>query len=166
MVFIFVMTGLLLGLVVFNHLGWPRVRPGRPIRARVTSLLIPARNEEGCIQAALESALAQGEAVREILVYDDHSTDGTPDQVRALMRSSPIIRMISTETLPDGWSGKSFACSRLAAAAQGEWLVFLDADARLLPGAVEAMLEEARQEEQLFYPAGPVLHCMASGRTC
>jgi glycosyltransferase involved in cell wall biosynthesis len=151
------LSALALGLVVINHVGWPRIAPGRARHPGTVSILIPARNEERCIREALDSALQQGEAVREILVYDDHSTDGTAKVITETMKTSSLVRLVAAESLSEGWSGKSFACSRLSAAAQGEWLLFLDADARLLPGAVDGMLGEAHRRKATFLSSWPGL---------
>jgi hypothetical protein len=64
--------------------------------------------------------------------------------------------------LPAGWGGKNFACARLAAAAQGRWLLFLDADARLEANAVARMLGEAQRRGATFLSCWPQLE-MHSG---
>jgi len=53
-------------------------------------------------------------------------------------------RVLAGRPLEDGWGGKCFACHQLAEAAQGEWLLFLDADTRLAPDAVARALAAAR----------------------
>ena len=134
----------LLALSVWNALAWPA--PGRPTTQEegVVSVLIPARNEELSIEACIESILIQGAAVCEILVYDDHSTDGTGECVATMQTQDPRVRVLPPINLPDGWCGKNFACARLAAAARGEWLLFLDADARLQDGAIARMVHEVK----------------------
>ncbi|MBK7600406.1 MAG: glycosyltransferase [Acidobacteria bacterium] len=64
-------------MALFNAVGWPKPRQADRTQTGVVSILIPARNEEKNLAACLDSILKQGEVVLEIIVYDDHSTDGT-----------------------------------------------------------------------------------------
>ncbi|HZH29593.1 MAG TPA: glycosyltransferase [Pyrinomonadaceae bacterium] len=137
----------LLGVALWNALAWPRVAAGASAatgRARV-SILIPARDEETNLAACLDAALAQEDAgtICEVLIYDDHSTDRTPAVIKHYATLDARVKSVPSAPLPDGWCGKTFACAQLAAAARGEWLLFLDADARLCAGAATRMLAEA-----------------------
>jgi len=78
-------------LVAFNVLLWPRVRPAAAVEMEPVSVLIPARNEEKNLPACLEAALAQP-GVAEVLVYDDHSIDGTAAAVARYARRDPRVR--------------------------------------------------------------------------
>jgi glycosyltransferase involved in cell wall biosynthesis len=121
------------------------------------SILIPARDEAANIEPCLDAALAQGRSIREVLVYDDRSSDGTATIVNRLAASNPRVRVIEGRELPDGWCGKNHACARLAEAAQGEWLLFLDADARLDPRALPRLLAEARTRHVTLMSPWPAL---------
>lgn len=128
-----------LGLAAYNLLTWARPRPGGE-RPRVSvAVLVPARNEERSLGAALESILRQP-AVTEVLVCDDGSTDRTPDIVRSFAASDPRVRLVTGSPLPEGWVGKPFACHQLAREAKAEVLCFLDADVRVRDGAFEALV--------------------------
>ncbi|WP_182200606.1 glycosyltransferase [Paraliobacillus salinarum] len=120
------------------------VRPLERIKQAPTknrlSVLIPARNEEANIEACLTSVLSQTQAPYEVIVLNDHSTDNTAQMVEALAVKHKEIRLLEGDTLPSGWMGKSFACQQLADHAEGDWFLFLDADARLEPQAVESLL--------------------------
>lgn len=157
---IFIISVLLLALMLYNMRGWPRIAPLPEALADSVSVLIPARNEEANIGAAVEAALAQFAAVLEVLVYDDHSTDRTAETVRALGTRDNRVRLVPPQPLPDGWCGKPFACSRLAAEARGSWLLFLDADTILKPGAVAGLVTEAARRGLTFLSGWPglVLH--------
>ncbi|MCD1261025.1 glycosyltransferase [Paenibacillus athensensis] len=100
------------------------------------SVLIPARNEARNIAACLRSVLAQSETPLEVIVLDDRSEDGTAELAAAFLQAHPQLRVIRGEEPPPGWTGKAFACHQLAQAARAPWLFFLDADARLEPGAL------------------------------
>lgn len=144
-------------LVIINAIAWPRVGRGGSLRDGTVSILIPARNEAEHIGAAVAAALAQGAVVAEVLVYDDHSTDGTAERARAAAGGDPRLRVLAPEPLPPGWCGKPFACARLAAAARGEWLLFLDADTRPQPEAAARLVAEAERRGCTLLSAWPGL---------
>ncbi len=101
------------------------------------SVLIPARNEAATIGTAVEAALASRGLDLEVIVLDDHSTDGTAAAVEAIARRDPRLRLESAPPLPPGWAGKQHACHVLAGLARFPVLLFQDADVRLAPQAVE-----------------------------
>ena len=125
------------GLVGLNLLTWTRGRPGA-LDGRL-SVLIPARDEvaqiEGCVRAALQGGLP----VHELIVCDDGSTDGTTELLARLKGELPQLRVISGAPLPPGWVGKVHAMHQLAAAAEGELLLFLDADVRVAAGGLQRL---------------------------
>ncbi len=110
------------------------------------SVLIPARNEEARIAAAVEAALAQQGVDFELLVLDDHSTDRTAELVETYARRNPRVRLELAPTLPAGWCGKQHACWTLAQRAQHPWLLFVDADVRLAPEAAVRLVRFALQQ--------------------
>jgi glycosyltransferase involved in cell wall biosynthesis len=71
----------------------------------------------------------------EVVVVDDGSIDGTPDLVARLVAEDPRVR---AERLPEN-QGVSVARNHALTLARGTWLGFLDADDRLLPGAIAAL---------------------------
>jgi glycosyltransferase involved in cell wall biosynthesis len=119
------------------------------------SILIPARNEERTIAECLKSACLQGNLVREILVYDDQSTDSTAVIVQSWMERDKRIKLIHGVALPQSWYGKPHACYRLAEHARGEWLLFIDADVRLHKHAVSKLLATALNYRCSFLSAWP-----------
>lgn len=90
------------------------------------SVLVPARDEVQTIGPCVQSLLAQEYPDFEMVVLDDGSCDGT-DRVLAGIDDARL-RVLTGRTLPDGWTGKTWACSQLAAAATGALLFFTDAD--------------------------------------
>ena len=116
--------------------------PGGRDDSATVSILIPARDEEVNITAAIDSALANPSA--EVLVLDDHSSDRTYDIVAEIAAREPRVRLLRGEPLPHGWMGKNFACAQLAAAAGNPLLLFIDADVRLAPHAAAALAHALR----------------------
>lgn len=124
---------------IVNALVFPRLRAqSAPTPYPRISLLIPARNEATVIGQTVCHLLRQSYPDFEIVVLDDHSTDGTAEAVRLAGQGDPRLRVLAGQPLPPGWLGKNWACHQLAAAASGEWLVFTDADVRWMPGALAA----------------------------
>lgn len=101
-----------------------------PAPAPFISVLIPARNEEKRIRPCLGTLVDSNYPHLEILVLDDHSSDGTADLVQKRAQGDSRIRLLAGQELPSGWTGKAWACHQLAQAAKGEFLVFVDADTR------------------------------------
>lgn len=153
----FILTSLFFFVALFNAVGWPKPRQADRTQTGVVSILIPARNEEKNLAACLDSILKQGEIVREIIVYDDHSTDGTASIVSHYKGIDGRIRLARTLPLESGWCGKNFACSRLAAEAEGDWLLFVDADTSLLQGAASRMVNEMQKRRLKLLSCWPGL---------
>lgn len=142
-------------IVISNCLFWPQVRDSVIGYPGLVSVLIPARNEEKNIAACLESVSNQGAVVKEILVYDDFSTDNTNRIVKKYAAKNSRVALVDAVSLPIGWCGKNFACAQLAKSAQGEWLLFLDADSRLASNAINRMLAEVKKRQVTFLSCWP-----------
>jgi glycosyltransferase involved in cell wall biosynthesis len=144
----------------------PPVPPSGELRPRV-SVLIPARNEERSIRAAVEAVLASAGVELEVIVLDDHSDDSTAPIVRQLAATNSRVRLLDGPELPDGWCGKQYACCNLAKKASFDLLLFLDADVRVAPAGlarIVAFLEVA----DIVPPSSQILiirHRDASGPT-
>ena len=104
------------------------------------SLLIPARNEEQNITNCLVHLINQDYQNTEIIVLDDASNDRTVEFVQKMQRQYPKIKLLQGRSLPDGWTGKNWACHQLSKVASGEILVFIDADTVHSPIAVDRTL--------------------------
>ena len=106
------------------------------------SILIPARNEEASIAAAVEAALASEAVEIEVIVLDDHSDDRTAEIVRTIAAKDARVRLESAPALPAGWCGKQHACATLGRLATHPLLLFQDADVRLAPAGVARLVAE------------------------
>src|SRR5690606_33681105 len=94
----------------------------------LVSVLIPARHEAERIGACLAGLARQRYPHFEVIVVDDHSTDATAEVVRSFAGQLAALRIIEGAPLPNDWLGKPWACWQAAQQANGEWLLFLDAD--------------------------------------
>jgi glycosyltransferase involved in cell wall biosynthesis len=99
------------------------------------SIVIPCYNQGRFLSEAIASAAAQREFVSEIVVVDDGSTDETS----AVAKRDGSLRYVRQER-----RGLSEARNSGWRASSGDYVVFLDADDRLLPGAAAAGLETFR----------------------
>jgi chlorobactene glucosyltransferase len=100
------------------------------------SVLIPARNEATSIGACLDGLTRQEYPHYEVIVLDDNSDDETGSIVRLWSNVDARIRLAQGSPLPPGWVGKNYACQQLARAAQGDVLLFVDADTTHGPGSI------------------------------
>lgn len=97
------------------------------------SVIIPARDEAAALPGLLEALSSLDPPPFEVIVVDDRSADATAELARA-----GGARLVHSDGPPPGWTGKNRACQLGAQAAQGEMLLFLDADVR--PGGAAALL--------------------------
>ena len=115
------------------------------------SVIVPARNEEACLEACLESLAAQTQVSFEIIVVDDGSTDRT----REIAKSFAGVRVVEPAPLPPGWTGKNNALVAGAKKARGEWLLFTDADTVHRAGSLARSLEEAQRQKAALLSYSP-----------
>jgi len=113
----------------------------RPRSAASVTVIVPARDEERDVAETLRRLAAQDHPDLQVVAVDDESRDGT----RAAMAAVPGVEVVAGAPLAPGWTGKPWACAQGVARARGEWLLFLDADVALAPGAVSAALALAEE---------------------
>lgn len=101
------------------------------------SIVVPMYNRARFVGRAIRSCLEQGFTDFEVVVVDDGSSDGSPDVVRSV--PDRRVRLVCH----DQNQGRCPSRNTGMAAARGEWLVFLDSDDELLPGALSRIRERA-----------------------
>lgn len=126
-------------LAVFRRLA-PAAPPARWPRV---SVVIPARNEERDLEAALRSHRDGGYPDLEVVVVDDRSSDRTGEIARRFAAEDPRFRAVAGAEPPAGWLGKPHALREGARAASGEWLLFADADVVYAPGVLARAVAHA-----------------------
>lgn len=99
------------------------------------AIIIPAYNAAAYLAEAIESALGQTRAAAAIIVVDDGSTDGTAEICAGYGDAIIPVRQEN--------AGVSVARNHGASLVSADWLLFLDADDRLLPEALELLLRAA-----------------------
>lgn len=115
------------------------------------SVVVAARNEERHIEQALRSLAAQTHHNLEIIVVNDRSTDQTGAIIERLAGEyGGRIKPVTVEELPEGWLGKCHALQTGADAAQGDYILFADADVEFAPDVLVrahayALAEQADQ---------------------
>lgn len=126
----------------------PVLLPGSaaPASAPLISVVLPARNEAANIERCVRSLLAQSYPNLEIVVVDDSSTDATPQILARLAATDARLHVVRNSGLPRGWTGKNHAVHIGAKHAHGDWLLFVDADVTLQPGALSAAYLVAKQQ--------------------
>jgi glycosyltransferase involved in cell wall biosynthesis len=137
----------------------PRGRAGRRQRATtmddeqthvdgnspLVTVVIPCYNQAHYLGEAIESVLSQSYRNFEIIVVDDGSTDNTSE----VASHYEEVRLVRQEN-----RGLAGARNSGLAEAEGEYLVFLDADDRLLPRALEVNITELAARPQCALVAG------------
>lgn len=111
----------------------------------LVSVLVPARNEERGIGAAVRSLRALDYDRVEVIVIDDQSDDDTRRAAREAAGDDPRVTVVEGTPLPEGWVGKPWACWQGVIRARGEWLLFTDADVVHAPDSLGRTLAMAER---------------------
>ena len=116
----------------------------RPPDSKLPSVTVavPSRNEDAQMAGCLDAILASNYPKLEVIVFDDQSTDRTPEIIRSYAHDG--VRFIGGPAPRPGWLPKNQAYNQLAKAANGELILFCGVDVRLAPDSI-------RQLEQLLY---------------
>lgn len=113
------------------------------------SVVVPACNEEQAVRDSIESTVAQEySGDLEVVAVNDRSSDRTGEILENLAEKYPDkIRVLHVEDLPEGWLGKNHALWLGASRAEGEWLLFTDADVWFSPRCFERAVGYATGNE-------------------
>jgi dolichol-phosphate mannosyltransferase len=109
------------------------------------SVIIPTLNEAERLQPCLDGLSCQSYELREVIVVDSRSQDGTPQLVKQTALQDPRFRVMTDDPLPTGWVGRPWALhsgfSNMAA--ESTWFLGLDADTQPQPGLVASLVRTA-----------------------
>jgi len=154
------------GLILYYRRGWRSIpAPGLPgsgfTPATKISIIIPARNEEERIGVCLDAILAQSypTSLYEVIVVDDHSTDGTARKVKSYQQVN--IRYIDLSQHVDGSlnSYKKKAIEAGIGQATGELIVTTDADCIAGPGWLLSYASFYQAHQPVFIAAPVSIDC-------
>jgi glycosyltransferase involved in cell wall biosynthesis len=113
------------------------------------SIIVPARNEEEHIEQTLTQLLQLDYPDYDVVAVNDRSTDRTGevmDRVASTPKGHQLLRVIHVSQLPPNWLGKAHAMWTGANQANGEWLLFTDADVLFRPDTLTRTLAYAAAE--------------------
>jgi dolichol-phosphate mannosyltransferase len=128
----------------------PPVEPqmAAPELLGAVSVVVPTLNEANRIKPLLAGLSRQSYEVREIVVVDSNSQDGTQELVKVAHQKDPRFRLITDDPLPDGWVGRPWALHTgfLHSSAASHWILGMDADTQPNPGLVAGLVKVAQAE--------------------
>lgn len=119
-----------------------------PEQLGTVSVVIPTLNERERISPCLLGLSQQSYEVREIIVVDSRSTDGTPELVKNAREKDPRFRLITDDPLPPDWVGRPWALHTgyLHSSSGSKWFLGIDADTQPIPGLVASLIQAAEVE--------------------
>jgi dolichol-phosphate mannosyltransferase len=143
-------TAILLSRLVKGPSRLPPIAPKNPTPEFLgaVSVVIPTLNEALRISPLLDAISRQSYEVREIIVVDSKSGDGTPDLVKAAQQKDPRFRLMTDDPLPTGWVGRPWALHYgfLQTSEGSEWFLGMDADTQPSPGLVAGLVKTAEAQ--------------------
>lgn len=110
------------------------------------SILFAARDEAEKLPAAIASLLQLDYLNYEVVAVNDRSTDATGKILNEFAARDARLKVIHVKELPQGWLGKPHALAAAYEKANGEWLVFTDADVQFAPELLRRALAVVQQE--------------------
>ncbi|QZA78312.1 glycosyltransferase [Deefgea tanakiae] len=118
------------------------------------SILVAAYNAEAFIVETIQSVLQQTFTDWELIIVDDGSNDATAEIVAHMINQDARIKLFKQRN-----SGAQIARNFAFSASQGQYIVFLDADDRILPAklALQVELLDSNPDFGLVY--GDTWHC-------
>ena len=126
--------------------------------------VVPVLDERARLGPCLDGLLAQGPWLREILVVDGGSQDGTQALIHAYAARDPRVRFVDAAPVPRDWNGKAWGLeSGLRASSEVDWILMVDADVRPAPDLVASLLAHAELSRLDAFSAAPRLHLSGAG---
>lgn len=118
------------------------------VKESLISVIIPTRNRLAYLKEAVASVLAQDYRDREVIVVDDASEDGTWEWLSSLQ--DPSVRVLRMEQHKERSAARNFGLNH----AQGKYVLFLDDDDLLVPGALSYLHRNAEKYPEALAVVG------------
>lgn len=143
-------TAILLSRLFKGPRRLPPIQPQQPTPELLgsVSVVVPTLNEALRISPLLAGLSRQSYEVREVIVVDSKSQDGTPDLVKSAQQLDPRFRLINDDPLPTNWVGRPWALHNgfLQSSENSQWFLGMDADTQPHPGLVASLVKIAQAQ--------------------
>ena len=123
---------------------------------RTATIVIPARNERGNIEAAIQR-IPHFAKTLEIIFVEGHSSDGTWDEIERVARANP---QLDIKALRQPGTGKADAVYAGFDAASGDVLIILDADLTMPPEQLPKFWEAVQSQKGEFINGSRLIYPM------
>lgn len=132
------------------------------------SVVVPTLNEAARITPCLTGLSRQSYELREAIIVDSNSQDGTQDIVKAAGQSDPRLRLITDDPLPANWVGRPWALHTgyLHTSVHSEWFLGIDADTEPQPGLIASLVSVAVAEGYDMVSLAPQFVLQYPGEWC
>ena len=143
-------------------------QPAVPSLIGKVSVVVPTLNEAERITPCLTGLSHQSYELREAIIVDSNSEDGTQDLVKAARQSDPRLRLITDDPLPPGWVGRPWALHTgyLHTSSHSEWFLGIDADTEPQPGLIASLVSVAEAEGYDLISLAPQFILQYPGEWC
>ncbi|MGM0846062.1 MAG: glycosyltransferase [Bacillota bacterium] len=123
----------------------------------LVSIIVPARNEAHTIRVSIESQLKLKYKRLQWIIVNDRSTDETGAEIEKIASMDKRIKTLHITQLPKGWLGKNHALYQGYLHAEGELLLFTDADVHYDPDVISKAVRVLHTEKADHLTAAPSL---------
>ncbi|MEN9518888.1 MAG: hypothetical protein RLZZ381_1476 [Cyanobacteriota bacterium] len=143
-------------------------QPAEPDFMGTVSVVVPTLNEADRIMPCLTGLSQQSYELREAIIVDSNSQDGTPDIVKAARQNDPRLRLITDDPLPTGWVGRPWALHTgyLHISPHSKWFLGIDADTKPQPGLIASLVKVAESEGYDMVSLAPQFILQYPGEWC
>ena len=143
-------------------------QPAHPDLIGKVSVVVPTLNEAERITPCLTGLTRQSYELREAIIVDSNSQDGTQELVKNAGSYDPRLRLITDDPLPPGWVGRPWALHTgyLHTSKHSEWFLGVDADTEPQPGLIASLVSTAEAEGYDLVSLAPQFILQYPGEWC
>ena len=143
-------------------------QPAYPDLIGKVSVVVPTLNEASRIIPCLAGLSRQSYELREAIIVDSNSQDGTQEIVNTAGQNDPRLRLLTDPPLPSGWVGRPWALHTgyLHTSSHSEWFLGIDADTKPQPGLIASLVIVAEAEKYDMISLAPQFILQYPGEWC